>query len=176
MISKFEIRMPKSETNPNERMGQRFLHRLAMIGALALLPCGMAADRPAWDDLPPVQPSANDWPWWCGPNRDSIAPAQQSPPVRWSATENVIWKTAVPGQGHGSPCVWGDQIFLPTSDNDAQTQSLLCYDRKTGRKLWQTELHRGGFVKSHKKNSHASATPACDGRLVFMTFVIQNAI
>lgn len=154
---------------------QRSLCRLAMLWLLTAMPC-LAADRPAWDDLPPAQPSANDWPWWRGPNRDNIAPARQSPPARWSATENVIWKTAVPGEGHGSPCVWGDRIFLPTSDREAQTQSLLCYDRKTGRQLWQTELHRGGFVKLHKKNTHASATPACDGRQVFMTFVIENAI
>ncbi|MBM3892649.1 MAG: hypothetical protein FJ388_26320, partial [Verrucomicrobia bacterium] len=74
-----------------------------LIALLMAVPAGIAADRPAWDNLPPVQPSANDWPWWRGPNQDNIAPPQQSPPVRWSATENVIWKADVPGRGHGSP-------------------------------------------------------------------------
>jgi outer membrane protein assembly factor BamB len=88
----------------------------------------------------------------------------------------VIWKVDVPGRGHGSPCLWGDRIFLPTADDQAEIQTLLCFDRRTGRNRWQTELHRKGFVRLHSKNSHASATPACDGQLVFMPFVIQDAI
>jgi hypothetical protein len=130
----------------------------------------------AWDDLPPVQPAAGDWPWWRGPGSDSIAPGPQSPPVRWSATENVVWKVDVPGRGQGSPCLWGNRIYLPTADDQAQAQSLLCYDRGTGRTLWQKEVHRGGFMRLHEKNSHASSTPACDGQRVFMPFMVQGGI
>jgi len=146
--------------------------RLAALGAGS----GPVSASPAWDDLPPVRPAADDWPWWCGPNRDNIGAPGQTPPVRWSDTENVLWKADVPGRGHGSPCLWGDRIFLPTADDQAEVQSLLCYDRRTGRKRWQTELHRKGFMRLHPKNSHASATPACDGQLVFIPFVIQDAI
>ena len=31
-------------------------------------------------------------------------------------------------------------------------------------------------MRINPKNSHASSTPACDGRLVFMPFVIRDAI
>ena len=164
--------MPRESITMKLRMCIRSVAALLLI----LATWGIAADRLVWDNLPAVHPSANDWPWWCGTQRDNIAPAPQTPPVRWSAAENVIWKTDVPGRGHGSPCIWGDRIFLPTADDRTETQSLFCYNRKEGKPLWQTELHRGALVKQHGKNSHASATPACDGQFVFMTFVIQNAI
>jgi len=135
-----------------------------------------AAEAPALDGLPPVAAAADDWPWWRGPNSDNIAAAPQDPPVKWSATENVAWKADVPGRGHGSPCLWGSRIFLAAADDKAQTQSVLCYDRGSGKKLWQTEIHRGGFMRQHPKNSHASATPACDGQYVFMPFMVQGGI
>jgi hypothetical protein len=130
----------------------------------------------AVNDLPPIRPAADDWPWWLGPNRNNIAAAGQDPPVRWSETENVVWKIDVPGRGHGSPCLWGDRIFLPSADDEAQVQYVLCYDRAGGKKLWQTEVHRGGFMRSNRKNSHASSTPACDGRYVFMPFMVQEGV
>ncbi len=150
---------------------------LALLVAVEYAVAGAAvAATPDWDDLPAAQPAASDWPWWCGPNRDNIAAPGQTPPIKWSKTENVIWRAEVPGRGHGSPCLWGDFIFLPTADDGAEVQYLLCFDRRTGQKRWQTEVHRQGFLPLHQKNSHASATPACDGRLVFMPFVIQDAI
>jgi len=127
-------------------------------------------------DLAPLAPSADDWPWWRGPNRDNIAADGQDPPVRWTRTENVLWKAEVPGRGHGSPCLWGEHVFAPTADDQAQIQYLLCYDRRTGQQRWQTAVHRQGFARQHSKGSHASATPACDGQRVFMPFVIQDAI
>src|SRR3954470_10614451 len=85
----------------------------------------------------------DDWPWWRGPDRNGVADAKQKPPLKWSETENVLWKSPVPGRGHGSPIVVGDQIFLATADHKELTQSVLCYDRKTGKQLWSTEIHRG---------------------------------
>jgi outer membrane protein assembly factor BamB len=41
-----------------------------------------------------------------------IAPANAGVPDRWSVTENVRWKVAVPGQGWSSPIVWGDTVFI----------------------------------------------------------------
>jgi len=131
---------------------------------------------PAWDDLPPVRPAPDDWPCWRGWNQDNIAPGPRQPPLRRSATENVVWRADVPGRGHGSPALWGDHLLLATADDKAQTQSVLCYDRRTGARLWGTEVHRGGFVQKHAKNSHASATPACDGERVFVPFAVQGSL
>ena len=134
------------------------------------------ADDATWDDLPPAEPGEDDWPWWRGPTLDGVASPSQTPPIKWSEKENVIWKADVPGRGHGSPCIWGERIFLASADEEAEIQSLLCYDRNSGRKLWQVEIHRGGFMHRHGKNSHASATPACDGQLVFIAFMVKDAI
>jgi outer membrane protein assembly factor BamB len=129
-----------------------------------------------WDDLPPPQPAVDDWPWWRGTARDNHAQPNQSPPLVWGPTQNVVWKAEVPGRGHGSPCIWGDSIFLATADEEAMTQSVLCFDRNSGKQLWQTEIHRGGFMHSHPKGSHASVSPACDGQRVFVSFMIQNGV
>lgn len=117
-----------------------------------------------------------DWPWWRGPDRNGLA-AKQNPPTKWSATENVLWKTPVPGRGHGSPTVVGDHVFLATADHDKETQSVLCFDRKTGKQLWETMIHTGGFVKGgNAKSSLASCTAACDGKRVFVNFLNAGAV
>jgi len=126
-------------------------------------------------DLLTVAPA--DWPWWRGPNRNGIAAADQKPPLTWSETENVVWKSPVPGKGHGSPIVVGEQVYLQTAEYDREVQSVLCFDRKTGEKLWQAEVHRGGFEKKgNEKSTLANSTPACDGERVFVNFLNAGAI
>src|SRR5882757_3904535 len=132
---------------------------LPAILALCLVPTA-----PAEEPKTPTFAST-DWPWWRGPNRDGLAAADQKPPLKWSETENVLWKTPLPGRGHGSPTVVGDQVFLAAAEQETETQLVLCFDRKTGKELWRTEVHRGGFAKGgNGKSSHASSSVACDGQ------------
>jgi len=58
-------------------------------------------------------PADGNWPYWRGPNADGMAPGDA--PLTWSATENVRWKTEIPGLGHSSPVVWGDYVFVTTA-------------------------------------------------------------
>jgi outer membrane protein assembly factor BamB len=117
-----------------------------------------------------------DWPWWRGPRRDGIA-AEQTVPAKFGPNDKVIWKTPVPGRGHSSPVVVADRVFLTTADEAEQIQSVLAFDRKTGRKLWQVEVSRGGFPeRNHPKNSEATSTVACDGQHLFVTFFHHHAI
>ena len=88
-----------------------------------------------------------DWPWWRGPSRDGVAALGQSPPLKWSDSENVAWSSPIPGRGHGSPTVVGGQVFMTIADYDRETLAVLCLDRRTGQQQWQTEVHRGGFEK-----------------------------
>ncbi|MBS0203233.1 MAG: PQQ-binding-like beta-propeller repeat protein [Planctomycetes bacterium] len=121
--------------------------------------------------------ASTDWPCWRGPNHDGIAPSDQSPPQKWSETENIVWKAAIPGRGHGSPTVIGGQVFLATAEHDREVQSVLCFDRKTGQLQWQTEVHKGGFSnKGNGKSSLASSTVACDGERVYINFLNNEAI
>jgi hypothetical protein len=52
-----------------------------------------------------------NWPQWRGPLANGVAP-HANPPIHWSETNNVRWKIPLPGQGHSSPVVFGDSIFL----------------------------------------------------------------
>ena len=120
--------------------------------------------------IPQVEYDAHrDWPGWWGPNRNGSSP-EEILPTSWSATENVIWSAPVHGRGHSSPCVFGERIFLTTSNDNAEQQKVVCFNRSTGQTLWSTLAHEGNFMPSHPQNSHASATPACDGEHVFSVF------
>ena len=120
---------------------------------------------------------ARDWPAWRGPTRDGHAASGQKLPVRWSETENVVWKVPVPGRGHGSPTIVGDRVFLPTADPGKQNQSVLCLARDSGKLLWQTIVHPDQADPGHHANSSAaSSTIACDGERLFINFLNGGAV
>jgi outer membrane protein assembly factor BamB len=113
---------------------------------------------------------AENWPGWRGPRGDGTS-TETGLPLRWSATENVRWKAAVPGTGHSSPVVWGDRVFL-TSCREAERQRLLlCYDRRDGSLLWERVVLTAPLEPKHKFNSYASSTPATDGKHVWVSFL-----
>src|ERR1044071_3251269 len=56
---------------------------------------------------------SGDWPNWRGPANDGMA--RGDAPLKWSDTEHIKWKAAIPGRGHSSPVVWGDRIFVTTA-------------------------------------------------------------
>lgn len=113
--------------------------------------------------------AAEEWPGWRGPNGDGISTAKTLP-LKWSATENIAWKTPIPGKGHSSPIVWGDRIFLSTCMEDNGQRLLLALDRKSGKILWQREVLAAPLEKKHNLNSFASSTPSTDGKHVWVTF------
>ncbi len=117
----------------------------------------------------------DDWPWWRGKARDGIATTEQLPPLNWNANENVLWRIPVPGRGHGSASVVGDNVFLAAADEDSEKQMVLCIDRASGKLNWQTVVHEGGIIPRNKKASAASGTVACDGQRLFVTFVSNGA-
>ncbi|MBM4074418.1 MAG: serine/threonine protein kinase [Planctomycetes bacterium] len=136
-----------------------------------------AAERSFRPETAAKEFASTDWPWWRGPNRDGIASPDQDPPLKWSDTDNVLWKSPVPGRGYGSPILFGNKIFLATADVERETQSVLCFDRETGKELWQTDVHKGGFTKKgNTKSTLANGTPACDGERLFVNFLNSDAI
>jgi len=151
------------------------MHRLwAKLVFLSLLPCVsvIGGDR--------VVVNSGDWPWWRGPTRNGVAEADQSPPLEWSEEKNVVWKVEVPGRGHASPTVVGDRIYLTVADDDREIQAVNCYDRSTGKELWQTIVHQGGFEftgrQPNGKGSMASSTVACDGERLFINFLNHETV
>jgi outer membrane protein assembly factor BamB len=150
--------MPRRRTLP-------YLLLLALIS----LPLAASAAPPKF--------AAGDWPRWRGPTADGVAEANQQPPLKWSKTENVLWKAPVIGRGHSSPTVVGDQVFLATADEDKEIQSVLSFDRATGAARWKTDVHTGGLErKGNKKSTQASSSVACDGERLFINFLHNGSI
>ena len=114
--------------------------------------------------------NAENWPCWRGPRGDGTSLEKDAPTV-WNGSNNITWKTAVPGEGHSSPIVWDDQIFLTTAMKETQERVLLSFNRRTGNVLWQQSVLRSPLEGKNNENSYASATPATDGEKVYVTFL-----
>lgn len=128
-------------------------------------------------EIAPIHVLDSDWPWWRGLQHNGIASPNQQPPLKWSATENVIWSAPVPGRGHGSPIVAGDQVVVLAADHERKVQSVLCFDRQSGTQLWETIVHQDGLdIKNNEKSSMASASAACDGERFFANFLNGDAV
>ena len=162
------------------------LNRLFYIAAGSIFIAGFSPFAAADDKesaATGVRPSAidvdlsQDWPWWRGGTHDGIANPDQHPPVRWSDSENVVWKANLPGRSHGSPIVVGDQVVVTAADTDRNVQTVLCFDRGTGRQVWETIVHEKGLdVKNNEKSSMASAAAACDGDRFFVNFLNGDSV
>lgn len=146
----------------------------------------MAADAPS---------GARNWPQWRGPNAQGISEAKGLP-EKWSATENIKWKAELPGVGDGSPCVWGDRVFVTASvqigdevkpgnpDHPKRTGPMaefrfgrykfqvLCFNRLTGERIWEQTVPFENPTQSAilLLGNYANATPATDGEVVCVYF------
>ena len=131
------------------------------------------------------------WPQFRGPQSIGVVEDPQLPD-KWSATENVAWKTDIPGMGWSSPTVWGDYIFLTSvvssiageapkkglyfggerkPATDVHRWMVYCIDFKTGKIRWEQEVKKGPPENPrHLKNSYASETPVTDGERVYAYF------
>ena len=157
---------------------------------IALAAAALLSAQSAWAARPAPSASLAAWPRFRGIDGAGVADGK-SLPVTWSKTQNVLWKTAVPGKGWSSPVVWGSRVYLTTAvpagdvekpwipekmeDNGkgypttaTQRWVLLCLDLKSGRILWQREAHKAvPDWLTHPKGSHASETPVTDGKRVY---------
>ena len=145
-----------------------------------------------------AEPRPTQWAQFRGPDGQGVS-AEKGLPDDWSATRNVLWKTAIPGRGHSSPVIWGDRIFLTTAiegevvagakavrhvvdgqdfvhpeavgDDRRHTFKVLALAARDGRVLWEKVAHEGvPYDSRHKKASFASQTPVTDGKLVYTFF------
>jgi len=113
--------------------------------------------------------SCQEWPGWRGSTYQGIA-METEVPLQWTATENIAWKTPLPGDAWSSPIVWGERVFVTTATEEGQSCRVLALDRQTGRIVWDREVFRQ--VPGHKeaRNSYATPTPVTDGTLVYACF------
>lgn len=109
--------------------------------------------------------AAENWPNWRGPHGNGVADGA-SYPAKWSATENVAWKSSLPGKGSSTPIVWGDKIVLTCGVEGENT--VVCLDT-SGKKLWQTTAGKEKPGK-HKKATGSNPSAVTDGKLIFAYF------
>ena len=112
---------------------------------------------------------AQYWPRWRGPSGQGLVDGNDYPDT-WSDTENVLWKTPVPGSGNSSPIVWDDRIFLTSAYDGGRRLSLLAFRRSDGELLWEKFAPEGRSERVHRKNGYASATPSTDGERIYVSF------
>lgn len=137
---------------------------------------------------------AGNWPEWRGPSAQGHATATGLPET-WSETSNVAWKTVLPGRGHSTPVMWGDQIWLTTAiekpatpeeakrrlESNTGDQPLtvlgsvslhaVCVDRASGKMLHDLELLNVKDPQwAHQLNSYASPTPILEAKRLYAHF------
>jgi outer membrane protein assembly factor BamB len=117
--------------------------------------------------LIPVVASAENWPNWRGPQGTGVSGEKQLP-LTWSATENVKWKVPLPEAGNSSPIVWKDRIFI--AQNAGQRRTVMAFDRKDGKILWQAGPTYSEKERTHPTNPYCSASPVTDGERVIAWF------
>lgn len=109
------------------------------------------------------------WPNFRGTNCSGLATSDQNPPVEFGPDKNVIWEIALP-EGHSSPCIWGDNIFITGFDEEGKLLKMFCIDRKKGNIRWEKKITVDNFEKVNPLSNPATATPATDGEKVYFYF------
>ncbi len=114
--------------------------------------------------------AGDNWPQFRGPAGDGHTDAKNLP-LKWSETENVTWKVPVHDRGWSSPVIWGNQIWLTTATPDGKKLYALCFDKKTGRTLYDKQLFEIAEPQfAHAFNSYASPSPVIEQGRVYITF------
>ena len=111
--------------------------------------------------------SAENWPHWRGPHFDGSSPEQKLP-ADFSKTNKVHWVASLPGPAAATPIIWGDHVFISSTDLRTKTLHALALDRRTGKELWNQEV-APGFNLDNKSNL-ASPSPVTDGQMVYFLY------
>ncbi len=114
--------------------------------------------------LPPTV-GAGDWPAWRGPDGSGVS-AETGLPTRWSAAKNVRWKVPLHGAGVSTPIVWGERVFVTSSDDRLNDRlHLSCYHRDDGRLRWHARFFGSAVSEGQfAPGGMAVPTPATDGQ------------
>ena len=118
---------------------------------------------------PHLLPAA-DWPEFRGPSGQGYSD-DKGAPLTWSESENIAWKTPLPGRGWSSPVIAGNEVWLTTSQDRGRSLHAISLDAETGQVRHDVEVFRFTRPPSiHPKNSYASPTPIIEGEHVYVHF------
>ena len=134
--------------------------------------------------------NAADWPQFRGPSGNATA-SDSDPPTTWSDSENIVWKTALPGRGASSPIVSGKRVFLTAytgfgvdeqepGDKANLRLHVLCFERNSGKLLWDKSIKASPSTQKLSQriadHGYATATPATDGEAVYASFGVSGVV
>ena len=134
--------------------------------------------------------NAADWPQFRGPSGNATA-SDSDPPTTWSDSENIVWKTALPGRGASSPIVSGNRVFLTAytgfgvdeqepGDKANLRLHVLCFERDSGKLLWDKSIKASPSTQNLSQriadHGYATATPATDGEAVYASFGVSGVV
>ena len=119
---------------------------------------------------------ASDWPQFRGTQGSAVA-VDANLPASLDAQRNIAWKVNLPGQGHSSPVIVGDRVFVTcASGPKGKRLHALCFDAITGKQRWERQFWATGRTMCHEKMSNATPTPASDGQRIFAFYSSNDLI
>ena len=109
--------------------------------------------------------SAAEWNQWRGPQRDGIASGFKAP-AAWSPAALAKQWTVTVGEGHASPVIDGDRVFIFARDGEEEV--MRCLALADGKELWKQShpvpYEMNPAARGHGKGPKATPTLA-DGRI-----------
>lgn len=114
-----------------------------------------------------VPAGAQEWTRFRGPNGSGLSP-DKSIPTSWT-DKDYAWTVDLPGNGHSSPVIWQDKLFVTAADEKALVRQLLCLSTTDGRLLW-SKSWPFEKEKKHAANTFATNTPTCDAERVYVVW------
>jgi len=116
-----------------------------------------------------------DWPRFRGPTGQGIS-TDANLLLHWGLSQNLAWRTPIPGSGWSSPIVFGDHVFLTSTTDEGTSCHVISVDVNIGKVLWDIEVFRQTPTRKEGKNSYATPTPVTDGKLVYAFFSGGGAV
>lgn len=107
------------------------------------------------------------WAQWRGPNFDGST-TETGLPERFGKTDNLVWSAPLPGPSGATPVVWGDHVFVASTDEAAKACVAIAFDRKTGKELWRVKVAEG--IGQDRSSTFSNSSPLTDGQRVWFFF------
>ncbi len=136
-----------------------------------------------------AEKASENWPQWRGPHLDGTSAESRSLPVRWSTSQNVVWRAELPSWSAATPIVWADTVFVTSAEegftdpkgrgfvgaalnriasalNFDDELLLVALNRKDGSIRWKRVTGTGNKILF--KQNMASPSPVTDGQHVWI--------
>ncbi len=113
--------------------------------------------------------SAANWPAWRGPDGTGVT-TETNLPLHWDPHQNVRWRAELPDRGNSTPIVWGRHVFITQAVAAENRRTVMCFDRRDGKLLWQSGTVWTEPEPTHPDNPPCTPSPVTDGRRVIAWF------